>query len=150
MASYELIGSYSTVQVLSPTVVNDVVYCTIQTNPSNVIASKPVQAAQFEAGTTGPNLTNFANAIEQIMAVDYVIGGVGTQQIDSTGLLIDYVTFTIGYPHDAAAGSAVTTTADVPVAMLDFSDAQIGQTLLHNVETITLEAYNNLKSAAGG
>lgn len=150
MASYTLVASFPTVQVLSPTLTEDVQYCTIQTSPSSVVASRPVSASAFADNQAASALTNFANAIEQIMNVNYVIGGTGTQQIDSNGLLVDYVSFTIGYPQEAAAGSSVTTVADVPVNLLDFSDAEIGRVLLQDVETITLAAYNSLKSAAGG
>lgn len=150
MSNYALEASYATVQVLSPTLVNDVVYCTIQTNPSNVVASLPVSQAAFNDNQAVSALTNFAEAIEQVMGIDYVIAGAGTQQIDENGLLADYVTFTIGYPHTAAVGSAITAQADVPVGLLDFSDAEIGRVLLQEVETITLRVYNNLKSAAGG
>lgn len=150
MAGYALVASYPTVQVLSPSLTQPIQYCTIQTSPSNVVASRPVSAAAFSDNQAASELTNFANAIEQVMGIDYVIGGNGTQQIDSNDLLVDFVTFTIGYPHTAAEGSLVTTSADVPVNLLDFSDAEIGRVLLQDVETITLAAYNSLKSAAGG
>ena len=72
MASYALLASESTVQVLSPTLTNDVVYCTIHTQPSGVIASMPVPKLAFDANSAKPELTAFANAIEQIMAAPRV------------------------------------------------------------------------------
>lgn len=150
MADYDLLASEPTVQVLSPTLVNDVVYCTIQTTPSGVIASIPVQQDVFNLGTAGVELFNFADAIEQIMAINYVIAGVGTQQIDNAGLLQDFVTFTIGYPKEHAEGSTVTVSADIPVDTLNFSDAEIGRVALQNVENILNLAYDNLAAAARG
>lgn len=150
MAGYSLQGSYSTVQVLSPTLTNPVVYCTIQTTPSGVIASIPVQRAVFESDSAGVELENLATAIEQTMNLASVIAGVGSQRIDPNGLLADFVTFTVQYPAGATDGSANTAEADVPVGMLNFTDALIGEVSWENVQAIIGGVYNNLKSAAGG
>ena len=150
MANYALKGSYATVQVLSPTLTEAIQFCTIQTTPSDVIASLPVSQAAFNHNQAASELTNFAEAIEQVMQLDYVIAGAGSQQIDANNLLADFVTFTIGYPASTAATSQVTAEADVPVGLLNFSDAEIGRVLLQEVEAITQGVYNNLKSAAGG
>lgn len=150
MAAYALKGSYPTVQVLSPTLTEEIQYCTIQTSPSDVVASIAVSQLAFSENQANVELQNFADAIEQIMALNYVIGASGTQKIDSSGLLADFVTFTIGYPDTAAQGSSITGSADVPVGLLNFSDAEIGQFALQQVEAITQGVYNNLASAAGG
>lgn len=150
MAGYTLKSAYPTVQVLSPTLTEDIQFCTIQTDPSNVIVSRPVSQVAFNDNAAASELTNFANAVEQVMGLDYVIGATGTQKIDSSGLLQDFVTFTIGYPSSAAEGSAITAEADVPVNLLDFSDAEIGRTLLGEVEAITQGVYDNLANAAAG
>jgi hypothetical protein len=150
VASYSLVGSYSTVQVLSPTLVNPVVYCTIQTIPSGVVASVPVQQDVFDSNQAGPELDNFAVAIEQVMALGYVVAGVGEQTIDASGLLADNVVFTVQYPWPPTSGTSATAEAVVPVGYLNFSDAEIGQVSLGNVEAITNGVYDNLKSAAGG
>ena len=150
MAGYSTQGSYSTVQVLSPTLTQPIQYVTIQTSPSNVIASIAVQKKEFDAGTAAPILQAFADAIEQIMALDEVIAGIGTQQLDENGLLADYVTFTVQYSSSNTAASGVTAEADVPVNMLNFTDALIGTTLLQEVEAKITAAYDALKSAAGG
>lgn len=150
MATYSLEGSYSTVQVLAPTLVNPVVYCTIQTHPSGVIASMPIQEDVFDAGGGGPELRAFANAIEQIMAEPRVIAGVGSQTINPTGLLADNVVFTVQYVGPTTGASGVTAEAVVPVASLNFEDAEIGRVLLASVEKIITDIYNNLKNAAGG
>lgn len=149
MAGYALIGSYSTIQVLSPTLTNPVEYCTIQTSPSGVIASKPVQEDVFRAGGGGSDLQIFADAIEQVMADDRVVAGVGEQTIDANGLLADNVVFTVQYASGASSVGNVTAQAVVPVGLLDFTDGQIGRTLLAEVDAIITEAYNALKNAAG-
>jgi hypothetical protein len=150
VASYSLVGSYSTVQVLSPTLINPVVYCTIQTLPSGVIASVPVQESVFDGGTSGVELGNFATAIEQVMADARVVAGVGEQIIDSSGLLADNVVFTVQYVGANTPPSGVTAEAVVPVGYLNFSDAEIGRVSEGNVETIITGVYDNLKNAASG
>lgn len=150
MASYSLLASESTVQVLSPTVVNDVVYCTISTSPSAVIASIPVQQTVFNANQGASELTNFANAVEDIMTNKAVIGAVGSQIIDANGLIQDNVTFTVQYVPPSSGSSAVTAEADVPAGMLNFSDGEIGSTLLQEVDAIINGVLANLKSLAGG
>ena len=150
MAGYSLVASYSTVQVLTPTLVNDVQYCTIQTSDSSVFASIPVSAASFNDNQAASELTNFATAIEQIMGLDGVIAGVGGQQIDPNGLLADYVVFTVALPSSGTSSGSVTAEASVPVGLLDFSDAEIGRTLEGQAEDIISATLASLQSAAGG
>lgn len=150
MAGYTLVGSYSTVQVLSPTLTNPVEYCTIQTTPSNVIASITVQEDVFQAGNAGVELQNFADAIENIMHHDAVIAGVGEQTLDANGLLADNVVFTVEYKPPGTTATSVTAQAVVPVGMLNFTDGQIGQLLETEVVQIIGTTYDNLKAAAGG
>lgn len=149
-ASYALVGSYSTVQVLSPTLANDVVLCTIQTSPSGVIAALAVQEEIFDKGESGPALTNFANAIEQVMADPRVIAGVGDSLLDPSGLTAYAVTFTVEYRDPVKAPNGATATATVGVNQLDFSDATIGRTLRTGVMAEIDRVYDNLQAAAGG
>lgn len=150
MASYALLASYSTVQVVSPTFVNDVVYCTVQTSPSNVIASRPVQASVFSSDGGGTELTNFANAIETLMSLPNVVAGIGGQQIDENGLLADYVIFTVEYSASPTSGTSATAQAPVPVGLLDFSDAEIGRVAEQDAEAIINGVAANLQSLASG
>jgi len=149
-SGYSLIGSYSTVQSLSPTVTNPIEYCTIKTTPSGVIASIVVQKAVFDKGEAGVQLDNFSAAIEQTMRLPHVVGAFGTQLLDPNDLLADFVVFTVSYESANAPSGAVTAEAQVPVGYLDFSDALIGRVSWQNVQNIVTAAYNNLVSAASG
>jgi len=150
VAAYTLLTAESTVQVLAPTVVNDVVYCTIQTRQSHAIASMPVQQETFDAGGAGPELTALADAIEQIVARTDVLSATGVQTLDSNGLLQDNVAFTVVYTPPGTTGTSVTAEALVPVASLNFEDGTIGATLLESVLAIIAKVYANLQAAAGG
>ena len=150
MASYSLMATTPTVQVLSPTLVQDVIYTTIITSPSQVIANIPIYEQKFDAGLAGPQLTDFANAIEQIMADSRVIAGEGVQTIDPSGLLQDQVAFTVEYVVPTAPPGSVVADALVRVNLLNFADAEIGRILLAQVEAIIDKTYSNLQSAASG
>ena len=150
MAGYSLLASESTVQVFSPTVVEDVVYCTIQTQPSGVIASMPISKAAFDTDATPPVLTAFADNIETIMGRGHVIGGTGSQTIDANGLLQDRISFVVQYMPTPTSSSAITAEALVPVGLLGQSDPAIERTLLSEAEAIIDKVYANLQAAAGG
>lgn len=148
-ATHSLLSSYATVQVLSPTVVNDVLYCTIQTQPSRVVASSPVQADIFNAGRAGAALNWFAHGIEEIMKLDHVIAGAGTQTIDTSGLLSDQVSFTVQYVAPGTSGTSVTAEAPVDASLLNQYDPDLASAGITQAEAIVAATYNNLKIAAG-
>lgn len=150
MASYSLLASNSTVQVLSPTIVNDAVFCTIQTRPSGIIASMTVSQAAFDAGEAGPELTAFADGIEAIVGRGHIVGGSGTQTIDPSGLLADQVAFVVEYVPPGTANTSITADALVPVGLLSQSDPAIAEVVLGEAEAIIAKVYNNLKNAASG
>lgn len=147
---YVLVGSYATVQILSPTEIINVIYCTIKTKPSGVTASIPVQEDEFNKGTAGSQLSNFASAIEQIVTYQHVIGAVGAQSIDQSGLYADQVVFTVQYIDPVRAPYGATATVSIGVGQLDFSDALIGRTLLADAQATIDGVYANLQAAAGG
>lgn len=150
MASYTLMGSTSTVQVLSQTSTQDAVVATISTIPSGVVASKPVSRTAFDDNKAAEALTAFAEAIEAVMSQGKAVGGTGTSDLDSSGLTEYFVTFTVGYNPPGAPPGQVTVDVDVPVGLLDLEDAEIGSTLLGEAEAKVNAAYNSLVSMAGG
>jgi len=150
MASYTLIGSDSVVQVLSPTVSQDSVYCTISTLPTGVIASTVVSQASFDANDAAETLTALANNIEEIIAQGKATGGSGTSSLDSSGLTEYFVTFTVGYDPPNAPVGTVTVDVDVPINLLSVSDPAINQTLIAEAEQMIDTAYQGLVSLAGG
>lgn len=151
MASYGLIASETTTQVLSPTVAIPIEYVTIQTQPSGVIASLPVMRDEFDAGTAGPLLQDYANNIEQMMKQQGVVAGQGSQTLDANGLLADNVVFTVQYVPPGGGATAVTAEAVVPTGLLsEGGDPQIESVALGKAEAIIAKVYNNLVAMAGG
>jgi len=150
MAGYAVLTSESTVQVLSPTFSNPVEYVTLQTTPSGVIASMPVQKDVFDAGGGGTDLGIFADAIEEIMALPHVVSAAGEQTLDDHGLLADNVAFTVEYTPPGTTNTSITTDVLIRAAELNFTDGQIGVTLRADVEAQLDKAYANLKAMAAG
>lgn len=149
MATYTLLASEQTVRVLAPTVTSDVLYCTIMTHPSSSVVSLPIPVDATGVANGNPELTAYANAVEQIMARDEVVAAVGSQELDPSGLTTDYVIFTVQYVQPGTTGTSVTADAKVHSASLNFEDGQIGSTLLASVLAIIEDVYNGLKSTAG-
>jgi hypothetical protein len=151
MASYGLVASETTVQVVSPTVVIDIEYVTIQTQPSGVIASLPVMAFEFNGGTAGPLLQSYADNIELMMQQPNVIAGQGSQTLDPNGLLADNVVFTVQYVPTGGTATSITAEAVVPNGLLaEGGDPTIQASLLAQAEQIISDTYNNLVLMAGG
>lgn len=150
MAAYSLLATVSTVQVISPTIVNDVVYCTIQTNPSSVIASIPINTADFNSNLGVQGLTAFADNIETLIGRGHIVAGTGVQTIDANGLLQDQVSFTVQYVPPNVSGTSITAEALVPVGLLSQSDPAIESTLLAEAQAIIDGVYSALHNAQGG
>lgn len=148
--AYSLLGSYSTVQVLAANQVNDVVYCTIQTIPSGVVASVPIDQIEFAVNQSVPLLEATAEAIETIMGDSRVIAGTGTQALDQSNLLQDYVVFTVQYIPTGTTGTNITANATVPITLLNFSEEPRDQLHAAQVQQMIDDVYANLQSAAGG
>lgn len=151
MATYTLIASETTVQVISPKIVLDIEYATIQTQPSGVIASLALAKADFDAGTAGTLLQDYANNIELLMTRAHVIGAIGSQTLDVNGLIADNVVFTVEYRPTGANVTSVTAEAVVPTGLLtEGGDPVFERVLIAEADAIITAAYNSLVSAAGG
>lgn len=150
MAGYTMQGSYSTVQVKSPTLVLPVQYCTVQTSPSGVIASFPVSEQDFTGGYADQVLTDFASGIEYLMGLPHVIGATGSQTIDTVGLLADTVVFTVEYRDPVHAPNGVTAEAPVDAQLIYGIPRALENSSAVSAEDPIIIAYNNLKAASGG
>lgn len=150
MASYTLIGNVSTTQVLTPTVSQDAEIATIQTIPSNVVATIVVSEIAFSEGQAGPELTTFADNIEELLGSSHATGATGTSTLDDNGLTQYFVTFTVTYNPTPAAAGNVTADVDVPVTLLNVEDAALGATLVDEARTMIEAAYTNLVKMSEG
>lgn len=149
-ANYDLYPTSSTVQVLSPTLVQPVVDCPIKTKPSGVFFDYWIDATTFDAGEGPAILSAVCADVEHIMASQPVIAGVGSQQLDPNGLLSQWITFTVAYQVPGVAAGPSTVDVDVPVT--DFGQGAIAgsnfglDAAIARIQT----AYTRLEALAAG
>lgn len=150
---YIVLGSFPTIQVTGPTSVVDVLRITFRTTPSNVVAFANVpyknlvgfQVANAEQAASvfiGP----LADGIERMMGSGEVAGAVGSEDIDASGLLVDYLDVTVEYnPNDPTRPGPFQSLVRVPVFAFDepsFYGPLVG--------SVIDAAYQALRTLAGG
>jgi hypothetical protein len=143
-SNYTVIGSESSIQVLSPTLTQPIVQTTLVTSPSKVVASLALDQADFDAGTAGAILEPFAANIETIMGMNIVIAGQGSQSLDPNGLLQDSVDFTVQYVNPAVPGSSLTVVVSIPAGMLTAVEEFGGVGGIATAEQMIRDAYDKL------
>jgi hypothetical protein len=150
MATYRLENSYDTVQVLSPTLAVEAIYCTIQTSPSGSIVQRAVPKTEFASDQGEGILSSLATAVEDMIAGGLASSASGTQGVDSSGLIFDAVTFTVQYTPPTLIAGTLTTTVDVPVDVLT-ADTSFGSFLTGgSAQERVKAAYDSLVKLAGG
>lgn len=150
MAGYTLIASSSTRQVLSQTATQDAVLVTIQTDPSQVVATTVVSRVSFDNNQSAEELTALAGNIEIIMSQGKAIGGTGTSDLDNNGLTEYFVTFTVGYNPPGAPPGQVTVDVDIPIGLLEVDDPAIERYAMQQAEAKIDAAYSHLQNLAAG
>lgn len=148
--NYTLLTSSSSVQVLGPTLTQPIVDATIQTIPSNVVMDYWLDKATWDAGEGPVLLEAVAGGVEHIMSTEPVSGATGTQQLDSGGLLAQFVTFIVAYQVPGSNVGPATIDVDVPVT--DFGqDAIAGNNYgLEDASARIQAAYQKLVDLANG
>jgi len=147
--AYTTLPTHRTVQVISATVVLDVMELPFITSPSGVTAQVYAPYTAWLTEGADPWISPVATAIEDLIAGGQAVGGTFTQDVDPTsGLLIDYVTFTVAYTPTDGRGT-FTTTADVPVTALGGGAGIGGLVIGLTPQQIVGNAYNQLVATAG-
>lgn len=148
--NYNLLGTESSIQALSPTLTLPTVNSILQTIPHGVIFDYWLAKADFDAGTAPALLEAVCGGVEHIMTSQPVIAGVGNQRLDSNGLLAQFITFTVAYTPPG--GTANAATVDVEVSVNDFGQDTIGgQNFgLNDAIAIIQAAYTKLEALAAG
>lgn len=150
MASYTLQSAYTTVQVLSPTLATEGLYCTIQSAPSGSIVQRFVPQASFDSDQGQGLLDSLATAVEDLIAGGLASAASGSQEVDDSGLLADVVVFTVSYVPPAPTVGTISTTVAVPIDVLT-ADTQFGSFLTGGTAQERLQAaYDKLKAMASG
>lgn len=148
--AYVLLSSAPTVQVFSPTLVEDALICTFVSAPSGSTLIRTIPQSSFQADQGTGLLNSLAEAVESILGEGIAVDANGTQGVDPSGLLYDAVVFTVQYVPPTPTPGAITGSVEIPVNVLTL-DSQFGGAVSGGsaAERI-LDEYNRLKALAGG
>ena len=148
-SNYQLVSSQSSIQVLSPTVVQDVVVVTIQTIPHRVTASIWLTQREWDDGLAPATLEGFATNIETIMDSPKVVGASGGQSLDASGLLASEIVFTVGFQTPGSPFPPATIDVSVPATQLRPEDVAGHEPGVDAALSEIDHAYQQLAAAAG-
>ena len=148
--SYLLVSSQSTIQVLSPTVVQDVVVASIQTQPSGVVADLWFPQDVWDGGTAATTLNEYAANIESVRQMPQVVGASSGQSLDDSGLLQSEITFVVGYAPPGSLYPPATVDVVVPASELNPLFRFSGEPGVTKAKTAIQAAYQNLVNIASG
>jgi|SRR5579863_2754560 len=147
--TYRLEDSYDTVQVLSPTLAVEAIYCTIMSAPSGSIVNMTVSKVDFDADQGAGLLDGLSTAVEDALSGGLATAAVGTQGVDDSGLLYDAVVFTVTYAPPNQVAGTLRTTVEIPVNILT-ADTGFGSFITGGSASDRLKAaYAKLQALAG-
>lgn len=120
MADYTVLATNRTVDVRSPTLVEDVMEVHAITSPSGVTFVRLIPYKTFAAKGAGPSIAPIAEHIEAIMAArSHVVSGAAVQGVDQSGLLTNSVEFVVEYDSaDDNVPGPFSDTVTIPVQAL--------------------------------
>lgn len=118
--NYEILATNRTVDVRSPTLVEDVEEVHVSTKPSGVTFVRLVPYKTFAAKGAGPSVEPIAAHIEHIMASrPHVVSGAAVQGVDQSGLLTNSVEFLVEYDDETGSRPGpFSDTVTIPVQTL--------------------------------
>jgi len=116
---YDLLATSSTIQVLSPTLVEPVVDCTLQTKPTGIVFDYWVDKATWDAGDAVPLLESVSQHAEHIIEATAAIAGTGSQHLDANGLLAQSIIYTVAATPPGGTPDSLTIEVEIPISDLD-------------------------------
>ena len=149
---YDVVGSSSTIRVLSPTQAIDVEAITIVTKPSGVRLVVQVPLTDFQNDDYDQYLVVSANLVEGVLAAtpaagqDLATAAYQSQDTDSAGLIAYYVSFLVTYQPTGITALPLTQWVTFP--MTTFETAAAFQVSPTPVVTLA-DAYARLQKLAG-
>jgi hypothetical protein len=114
--SFYPLDSYRSVQVNTPTQVQDVEVVTVATVPTGVQFTYAVPLSVWKADSGVPTLGLMASYIEGLVSGHHVTGGTPAQDFDPNNLLTDYVDLIVEYDRSAIGLAPLQGVASVPIA----------------------------------
>jgi hypothetical protein len=115
-----------TVQVLGPTQAVDVMTVGALTVPHGVYFERVVPLTVWGTSAADPYIGELATAIEQRLSSGLAVSAVFRTDVDTSGLLTDYVDFTVEVAPAANQSGPMQAVVSVPVNLLTADQAFVG------------------------
>lgn len=126
--NYTVLGSFPTVQVVSPQSVVDVVRIGFRTIPSGIIAYANAPNRNLVGiapgdvdGIASVFIAPLATGIERVMGLGFVVAGSHQEDVAPSGLLTDWMVFTVEYAP-AGPGALDVLQQDVRIAIFSLDE----------------------------
>lgn len=145
---YTVVGSYTTVQVLTQTTSADVQAVTIVTKPTGIYTIVLVPLAQWQAGKSAAYLTPPAELLEQLIAGGLVTGAVYVQSTNASDLLAGFMQLTVSYTPSTGLAQPLTTKVMMPMTAIVSLDAFGAYSESDHGDDPIKVAYNQLQATA--
>ena len=147
---YTLLNSVDSVQVYGPDLVSETLVCTILSGPSGSTLLRTVPSTEFQADQGQGILASLSDTVEQILQAGVATAAVGNQRVDPSGLLADYVDFTVTYVPQSPVPGSIEAVVSIPVNTLT-ADTSFGSFLSGGSAADQIQAtYDRLKAMATG
>lgn len=149
-ANYVTAGSSAGVQVLSQTQVAPVQSVRIYTQPHGTYVVVQVPLSAWRAGHAVKYLKPVAAIIENLWEAGFISGAQFVQDVDpSSGLLTDFVDFTVSYTPGSGLAIPFTSVVRVPVPGLSSETAFTTSSAGKSYGEQIAETYAQLAATAG-
>lgn len=147
------LDSYRTVKVLTQTDVVDVQYVSAVTSPNGLGFAYAVPYASWLSGAGNGLLDVIAVQLEEIFANGEIVASSPVQDLDASGLLVDYVSVIVQLDRTAQGLPPLNGTVNIPVDAFFSQDTGIGG--FHVPGTVApnqyvVDEYQRLQTLAGG
>lgn len=147
--SFSVVSQIRTVQVLGPTQVLDVEQVGFVTHPTGIYAEFPVPLVTWRQGGAGTLIGPLSEAIENLIAGSAATGASYLQDIDESGLLVDFLDVIVEYVPPDGTRPPMTTSVPIPLeAFLAAGDVWFAQSGVSPAQLVD-EAYQALAATAG-
>lgn len=148
--SYALITSESTIAVLTPTLVADVMEVTTRCLPSGIVVRFAMTQDDWDAGRAADYQAAAASRVQAIMDTGKVLGGTPGQTLDANDLQQDVVNFTVAYTPPGSQYGPATTQVEIPSSQLVPAPGTDFMPSIVPIMDAIGTAYQQLVAAAGG
>jgi hypothetical protein len=151
--SFQVLSSYSTIQVLKANVVVPVEYVNCETFPSGIGFSYAVPKEVWERNRGGDALGLIADELENMVVNYHVVDGDAAQSLDASSLLADAVALVVEYDRPSSGLPPLQGEVNISIGdvLLEASDPEIYNASGKPTPQAQVQAeYQRLQALAAG